>query len=112
MITKRNTIICDECGKFCRSFDEYTPFGCSSYDSPEPLDPSHICKNCFPKVKEEWIKKFRSGQRDGDWCKSRAEEEAAEEFGLKWIDGGGVGEYGKKSWKSYCYVEDSLSRVL
>ena len=93
MITKKNTIICDECGLFCSYFDEYTPFGCSSYEPPEPLGPSHICKKCFPKVKKRWIESFKKGNRNGDWQKSKAEVEAAKKCGLEWV-GNGMGILG------------------
>lgn len=98
--TKRNTLICDECGKFCsiQKADEYTLYGSRSYEDPEPLDPMHICQKCFPKVKEDFIKQFRAGNRGGDWMKSRAEKEAAEECGLVWSNG--IGVLGsKKKWE-------------
>ena len=94
MITKRNTITCDECGLFCRPYDSYTPFGCQGPECLEPLDPLHICKKCFPKVKKRWIEEFKNGYRDGDWEKSRAEMEAAKECGLKWVYSGGIGILG------------------
>jgi len=96
--TKRNTIICDECHLFCRPFDEYTPFGCSSYDPPEPVDPLHICKKCFPKVKKRWIEYFKKGYKDGDYLKSTSEMEAAKECGLIWIGGSGHGTLGSKNF--------------
>ena len=99
MITKRNTIICDHCGLFCRPVDEYTPFGCNDPEAPEPLDPSHVCKKCFPKFKAEWIREFKQGYlAHGDWQKSRAEVEAAKECNLIWIHDHGIGN------KHYCYV--------
>ena len=104
MITKRNTLRCDICNKFCKYYDEWTPFGCSDPESPEPYDPSHICKKCFNKVKNEWIKGFKNGNRYGDWQKSRAEVEAAKECGLRWIGQNGEGKYGTPEWKMYCYV--------
>ena len=88
MITKRSTIICDICGKFCRPFDSLTPFGCQGEGCLEPLDSKHICKKCFPKAKKEWIKRFKKGDRNGDWEKSRAEMEATKECSLKWVSDG------------------------
>lgn len=105
MWKKRFTIICDTCGKFCRPYDSGTLFGTKSYEEPEPLDPFHTCKKCFKKVKNEWIKSFKNGNRQGDWEKSRAEIEAAKECGLRWVGQNGEGEYGTKSWKLYCYTE-------
>lgn len=96
MITKRNTIICDECGLFCSYFDEYTPFGCADPEYPEPYEPSHICKKCFPKIKKRWIKKFKEGYRYGNYLKSRAEMESAKECGLKWSNG--IGMLGTKDF--------------
>lgn len=105
MITKRNTVICDGCGLFCRIFDEYTPFGCSSYDPPEPLDPSHICKKCFNKEKERWISLLKKNKKVGDWQKSRAEHEAASELELVWIGSGGYGMLGTKDFaEPYQYI--------
>ncbi len=105
MDTKRNTTICDECGLFCKPYDTYTPFGCSSYDPPEPLDPLHICKKCFKKVKDSWIKGFKKGSKSGDWQKSRAEQEAAKECRLKWIHSSGVGMLGTKDFADpYQYI--------
>jgi len=104
MFTKNNKLICDICNKFCSYFDEWTPFGCSSYDPPEPFEPSHICKKCFPKVKKEWIKEFKNGCRNGDYQKSRAEMEAANECGLKWVSNG-VGVLGTEEYAdSYQYI--------
>ncbi len=102
---KRNSIICDECGLFCKYYDEYTPFGCSSYDPPEPLEPSHICKKCFPAVKEEWKKNFENGSKYGHWQKSRAEQKAAKECGLVWIHSSGVGMLGTEDFADpYQYI--------
>ena len=93
-ITKKNTIICDECGLFCRPVDDYTFFGSQGEEGLDPLDPNHICKKCFPKVKKEWIERFKEGSRNGDWQKSRAEIEAAKECKLVWISSGGIGILG------------------
>jgi len=107
MQTKRNTIICDECGLFCKPYDSYTPFGCADHDYPEPYDPSHICKKCFPKVKKKWIETFKNGSRYGDWGKSRAEAEAAKECGLKWVGSGGIGTLNTKNWENgHQYIDE------
>ncbi len=101
----KNTIRCERCGLFCRPFDTYTPFGCSSYDPPEPLDPSHICKKCSSGYKQEWAEWFKNGSRFGDWQKSRAEIEAAKECGLSWVGSGGHGMLGTKDFAdSYQYI--------
>lgn len=106
--TIKNTLLCDKCGLFCspKTADEYTIYGCSSYDPPEPHDPAHICKRCWGKVKKEWINGFKKGYRDGDWQKSRAEQEAAKECGLKWVGSGGVGMLGTKDFAdSHQYID-------
>lgn len=91
-------IKCIECGSYCKPYDEYIPYGCKDYDAPEPLDPNYICKKCFPIVKTRWIKGFKEGGRHGDWQKSRAEMEAAEECGLKYVWSDGVGTLGTKDF--------------
>lgn len=109
-INNYNSIKCDECNKICsqRGVDEYTPFGCSSYDPLEPLEPSHICKKCFSKVKKRWIEGFKNGSRDGDWQKSRAEIEAAKECELEYV-WDGIGILGTEHFiNSYQYVDKKL----
>jgi len=109
-INDYNSIQCNICGKICSSIgvDEYTHFGSQGPEGLEPLDPEHICKKCFPKVKKDWIKRFKNGYRDGDWQKSRAEMEAAEECGLKYVYGG-VGVLGTEHFiNSYQYVDKEL----
>ena len=86
-------IICSKCNKPCRPFDSYILFGSQGPEGLEPLDEEYICEKCFPKVKKEWIKNFKHGGRDGDYCKSRAESEAAKECGLAWV-GSGTGILG------------------
>jgi hypothetical protein len=104
-ITKQNTIICDECGLFCKPYDEYTNFGCSS----EPLEPNHICRKCYPKVRQGWIKTFRDGGRNGDWQKSNAEIEAAKICKLKWVGSNGVGILGTNYFlENYRYYDEKL----
>ncbi len=120
MITKRNTLRCDKCGKMCRYFDEYTPFGCSSYDPPKPLEPFHICEKCFPKVKREWLKIFKEAKKEGkikiscgDWQKSRAEQEAAKECGWMWAGSNGVGILGTEYFlDSYNYYPEKVVKSL
>jgi len=110
--TKRNTIICDECGLFCKPYDEYICFGTKDYDYPEPLDPNHVCKKCWKKFKQQWITNFKQGQRNGDWQKSRAEIKAAKECGLIWIHSNGIGKYGTSEHKNYCYVtQEEFNRL-
>lgn len=93
--TKRSTCICDECRLFCRPFDEYTSFGCKDPEAPEPLDPKHCCKKCWPIWKNGWDKYFSEEHKywNGDWMKSRAEKESAERHGLIWLHGTSVGTY-------------------
>ena len=86
--------LCSECRKFCRPVDSYTPFGSQGPEGLEPLDEEYTCKKCFPKVKKGWIKNFKNGGRYGDYQKSRAEMEAAEECGLAWVSSGGIGILG------------------
>lgn len=105
--TKRNTCICDECGKFCRPFDEWTYFGTKGGwdDSPEPLDPCHCCEACWPQLKAYWLDKIGQDRRRGDYEKSRAEMEAAEELGLIWIHFNGVGTLGTTDYaEPYQYI--------
>jgi len=98
-------IKCDHCGKFCKPYDSYTPFGCRCYDPPEPYDPTVICKKCYENLKADWLKRFKKGELQyGNWQKSKAEMEAAKECGLIWIHSNGIGKYGTKEYKIYCYV--------
>ena len=78
---------CHHCYKFSRyeDMDSYTPFGCASYDPPEPFDPTRICKECSEELKQKFIERFKKGIYWGDWHKSKAEIEAAKEYGLKWL---------------------------
>lgn len=98
-------IRCDGCGLFCTPHDEETPFGCSSYDPPEPLDPSHYCKKCSQILYKKWLKWFQDGKRYGYWQKSNAERKAAKECGLAWVASGGHGMLGSKDFAdSYQYI--------
>jgi len=99
---------CEECGKLCKPYDDYTPFGCEDPEDPEPLDPEYICKKCFPKVKKRWIKNFKEGSRNGDYRKSMAEMEAAKECKLKWV-GSGTGILGTPYFiNPFQYVDEKL----
>ena len=96
---------CAWCGGLCQPHDQYTNFGCSSYDPPEPLDPEYICKDCWSEYKANWVKRFRDGGKYGDWQKSNAEKEAAKECGLAWVHSGGHGMLGSKDFAdSYQYI--------
>ena len=75
---------CDDCGKYCIPYDSETPYGCSSYEPPEPLDPYHYCKRCAKKLKKEWLTKFQNGDLSGYWTKSDAEIWAAKKLNLIW----------------------------
>lgn len=112
MITKRGSIICDECGKFSSYYDQWTPFGCADPEYPEPYEPSHICKRCFTAVKKRWIDSFKSGYRNGDYGKSMAEQEAAEETGLTWVGSNGVGKYGTPEYINFRYVSKDDPRLI
>ena len=106
--TKRNTLICDDCGLFCspETADSHTPFGCKSYDPPEPLDERHTCKKCFKKSYKRWIKVLSSSRKYGDWMKSRAELKAAKKLGLEWVHSNGIGTLGTKDWaEPYQYID-------
>lgn len=102
--TKNLKIRCDECGLFCMPYDEEIPFGTKSYEYPEPLDPYHYCKKCFPKIKKRYIKQFKEGSRYGCWQKSKAEQEAAKECGLIWIHDKWIYINGKERF--YCYITE------
>lgn len=111
--TKRNTCRCDECDKFCRPFDEATYFGAQGIDMNEPLDPVHCCKSCFPIWLKEWRDHFNKGLLSGDWQKSTAEKQAALEFGLVWINSGGIGVIGTRYFvDSHRYVRRSVYDTL
>lgn len=102
--TKNYTPICDGCGRFCKIYDEETPFGCSSYDPPEPHDPSHYCEACSKNLKAEWLKRFRRGDRGGCWHKSSAERQAAAECGLEWIHSSGLVDTRNERDVHYSYI--------
>jgi len=79
---------CVNCGIFAsiESNDFYIPFGCASYDPPEPHPPQILCDDCSQKKYIELIAHFRRGGRNGDYIKSNAEKDAALRCGLKWND--------------------------
>jgi hypothetical protein len=106
MWTKNNKFICDHCGLFAQPYDSYTPFGCSSYDPPEPLDPTDICKKCSKKYELKWLGRFKDGPiKYGHWYKSKAEIKAAKKCGLVWIHSSGVGTLGSKNYAyPYQYI--------
>ena len=89
-ILQNGTIQCDWCGKFCAwdDTDSYTIYGAvypSIDDGPEPHDPVHLCGKCSEELYEQYLNKFKNGNRDGDWMKSNAERRAAKECGLVWV---------------------------
>ncbi len=108
-------IVCDECGKFCRPYDELVSFGCNNPEAPEPLDPEHCCQKCHSKWLNYWkniFSKLKDFTVYGDYQKSYAEIKMAKKFRLKWIHSEGIGKY-PKSWSNpqersnyrhYCYV--------
>jgi len=92
---------------FAVLYDSYTPFGCSSYDPPEPLDPTYICKKCSKILERKWIKRFKEERwKLGDWRKSWAEINAAKKCNISWVNSGGVGNLQDKSnfADSYQYI--------
>ena len=102
---------CEHCGIFCKyeEMDSYTPYGCSSYDPPEPYDPTSVCKKCSQKIYKEYKKQFAAGNFRGDWCKSRAEMRAAKEAGLVWIGNNSNIKYkGKRAFNEYIPKEVKL----
>ena len=96
---------CHWCYRFCKyeEMDSYTPYGCSSYDPPEPYDPTYICKACSRKLKDGFVQRFKKGNlRYGHWCKSDAEREAAKKCKLVWIGNNSrLGHEGKKFFNEY-----------
>ena len=109
-INDYSSIKCDECGKICSpvGVDEYTQYGSQGVEGLEPLDPLHTCKKCFKKVKKEWIRGFRAGYRRGDYQKSRAEFEASEECGLKYV-WSGIGILGTSNYiDGFQYIDKKL----
>lgn len=100
---------CSYCGKFVDwRADSFTPFGCSSYDPPEPYDPELICLNCIPKDYEEWAKGFARGSTFGNWCKSKGEVRAAEDYGFIWVGSSSKVDRrnGREYFNTYAKIED------
>lgn len=92
---------CEDYGIFLSyDADSYTPYGCSSYDPPEPYDPSYLCKKHSDESYAHFLKAFKDGSRYGDWCKSNAEIRAAKECGLAWVGSSGIGTLGTKDFVS------------
>lgn len=77
---------CEHCGKFCsyKGLDSYIPFG-YNHEDLDPLPPIIICQRCSEKLKKKFIEQFNRGDYSGDYKKSHAEIEAANECNLKWI---------------------------
>jgi len=50
--------LCQDCGLFVayKTMDSGTPYGCSSYDPPEPFPEQHWCKKCSEKEYKEALK--------------------------------------------------------
>jgi len=96
---------CQHCGVFSKydELDSYTPYGCSSYNPPEPHDPIVICKVCSQKLYEKYKEQFARGEyKYGDWYKSNAERKAAKEAGLVWIGNNSSIEWnGKRAFNEY-----------
>ena len=96
---------CHKCYKFCRyeDMDSYTPFGCYNPCSPEPDDPTFLCKDCSHKLYLKFKALFEKGHyKIGDWCKSDAEKKAAEECHLTWIGNNSDIQYkGNRAFNEY-----------
>jgi hypothetical protein len=97
---------CAYCGVFVSyDADSYTPYGCSSYDPPEPYDPEYVCSKHSEELYADFIRQFKQGSRYGDWQKSRAEIRAAKDCGLAWVGGDGVGTFGTSDFAhGYEYI--------
>lgn len=118
--TKFGVCQCDYCGRFCRPYDEWTPFGCSNPEEPEPYDPSFVCEKCYSQLKDDWKRWLISGSGYGDWQKSKAEIEAAKELNMVWIGQDSIGDKrelftspSSKNCRSYCYVtQEEFERLM
>lgn len=100
---------CVYCGHFVDwRADSYTPFGCSDPTAPEPYDPSFICVKCIPKDYEKWSNYFQGGSRYGNWCKSKGEVRAAEDYGFIWVGQNSKVDRrnGKEYFNTYAKKED------
>lgn len=95
---------CEHCGVFFKysEMDSYIPFGCADPESPEPFDPTNLCKRCSVKLYDEYMKAFANGRYRGDWGKSNAEQRAARDSGLVWIGNNERIEWrGKRMFNEY-----------
>jgi len=70
-------IRCGHCGKFCKYFDSYAPFG--GWASYEPPDEVYLCEKCAKEM-YDYYKKV--GRPPNHWMKSSLEINLAEELGL------------------------------
>ena len=111
-------IICEDCGKLRVQFDMLIPFGCSDYESPEPLEPQFFCKRCSKKLEKHWflILKNKNYWSIGDWQKSKAERKVAKKLNLVWVGSSGVGVLGSKNFlEGYRYYSkkryDKMSKL-
>jgi hypothetical protein len=105
-------IKCDTCGRFYIPVDSEIPFGCKNYDMPEPLDERYYCSKCAEVNKKEWLKYFQDGGRYGYYMKSYAEQEAAEESDLVWVDADHIGTWGTNTCTIYKYVTKEEFKIF
>jgi hypothetical protein len=66
----------------------------------------HTCAKCFPKYKQEWLDHLTKSSY-GDWQKSRAEREAAEELGLEWVGSGAYVDSRTEKEAYHTYIKKS-----
>lgn len=99
---------CCECGKFIkRPYDSSTRFGCADPGAPEPYDPDFYCKPCATKLYKTLLTRYKCCYREGDWQKSDAEIQAAEEAGLEWVHDGGLVRKSTGEEVNYRYIRKS-----
>lgn len=111
MYTKNYRQKCDGCGKFAKSFDSYTPFGCRNPEDPEPYDATDLCYKCSIKHEDYLVKCFKKGMRYGDWTKSTAERNAAFRCGLVWIGNTTMDLGTRQIFNTYVTLEEFRSLV-
>lgn len=108
---------CEYCGRFVSyEADCFVPYGCKSYDPPEPYDPISLCEKHSNELYLRYLKSFQKGSRYGDYVKSNAEKKAADECGLSWVGSNGIGTIGTKDWATaHRYIDkkefDRLSKL-
>lgn len=82
-MSRTNEWRCQDCGKFVayKTMDSGTPYGCSDYDSPEPLDQQFWCGKC---AKQEYKQCLKDGVNMYNyWVKPNFQLKAMKKLGLK-----------------------------